>query len=344
MKRKLQWGLIGTGAIARKFANGLRESRTGELAAIGSRSQESARRFAAEFPAACHGSYEALLADPCVDAVYISTPHPMHAEWAIKAAKAGKHILCEKPLAMNHAEALAVVEAARRNDVFLMEAFMYRCHPQTTKLVELVRAKTIGEVRLIQATFSFACQYDLGSRLLNHALGGGGILDVGCYCASMARLIAGVVAGTDFEDPVEVHAAGHIGAESRVDEYAIALLKFPSDMLAQLSAGVQLDLGSQVRIHGTDGAIFVTSPWMASPGAGLANIVVARQGVQEEMLIQADRSIYAIEADTVAEFIEQRQGPMMSWADSLGNMKTLDRWRAAIGLVYDHESGAVQPK
>src|SRR5437773_937364 len=124
MSTKLKWGLLGTGAIARKFAKGLLESKTGALVAIGSRSEHSARKFAEDFPAACHGSYEALLADPNVEVVYISTPHPMHAEWAIKAAAAGKHILCEKPLTMNHAEALAVVEAARRHDVFLMEAFM----------------------------------------------------------------------------------------------------------------------------------------------------------------------------------------------------------------------------
>src|SRR5580698_4023165 len=134
MITKLKWGIIGTGSIARKFAHGLAGSKTGQLVAAGSRTIEAAKKFTAEFPATAHGSYEALLADPEVQAVYISTPHPMHAEWSIKAAEAGKHILCEKPLALNHADAMAVMEAARSNDVFLMEAFMYRCHPQTAKL------------------------------------------------------------------------------------------------------------------------------------------------------------------------------------------------------------------
>ncbi|MDH7571262.1 MAG: Gfo/Idh/MocA family oxidoreductase, partial [Armatimonadota bacterium] len=156
MSRKLKWGILSTGRIAGVFAKGLAASTTGELVAVGSRNQASADRFGEEFGLSrCYGSYEALLADPEVEAVYIAVPHPFHAEWAIKAADAGKHILCEKPLTLNYPEAMAVVEAAVRNDVFLMEAFMYRCTPQTAKLVELIREKAIGEVRLIQANFAF---------------------------------------------------------------------------------------------------------------------------------------------------------------------------------------------
>src|ERR1700722_9820609 len=190
MSKTLNWGIIGTGRIAHVFAEGIAGSQTGTLLAVGSRTQEAADTFGDIWKVPRrYGSYEALLADDEVQAIYISTPHPLHAEWAIKAADAGKHILCEKPLALNHAEAMVVVDAAQRNNVFLMEAFMYRCHPQTAKLVELLRKKVIGDVRLIQTTFSFRSGYDLKSRLLNNALGGGGILDVGCYCTSGARLI-----------------------------------------------------------------------------------------------------------------------------------------------------------
>ena len=182
MAKHLRWGIIGTGGIAHRFAQGVQHSKTGELIAVGSRRQETADAFAKEFGVPHrHASYEALLADEDVDAIYVSTPHPMHAEWAIKSAEAGKHILCEKPLAINHAEAMAVVEAARENDVFLMEAFMYRCHPQMRRVVELVREGAIGRVCMIQATFSFQGGTDPKSRLMNNALGGGGILDVGCY-------------------------------------------------------------------------------------------------------------------------------------------------------------------
>src|SRR5947209_423396 len=165
MEQRLQWGIIGTGAIAKIFARGLAASRTGRLVAVGSRTPAAAETFADAFDAPHrHGSYDSLLADPAVQAVYISTPHPMHAEWAIKAAEAGKHILCEKPLTLNHAEAMVVVEAALRHDVFLMEAFMYRCHPQTAKLIELIRSGVIGSVRVIQVTFSFHVNVHPGHR------------------------------------------------------------------------------------------------------------------------------------------------------------------------------------
>src|SRR4051794_37840328 len=152
---KLAWGIIGTGAIAKAFAEGVNGSQTGRLAAVGSRRRETAEAFADKYGAAKrHGSHEALIADPDVRAVYIATPHPMHAELATRAMAAGKHVLVEKPMAINQYDAMAMIEAARRHDVFLMEAYMYRCHPQTKKLVELIRGGAIGEVRFIQGTFS----------------------------------------------------------------------------------------------------------------------------------------------------------------------------------------------
>lgn len=337
MKTKLNWGIVGTGAIARKFAQGLAESKTGKLVAVGSRAEHSAEKFAEEFSVTAHGDYEALIADPAVKAVYISTPHPMHAEWALKAADAGKHVLCEKPLTMNRSEALAVVEAAKRNDVFLMEAFMYRCHPQTAKLVKLVRDKVVGDVQFIQAAFSFRGDFDLQSRLLNHELGGGGILDVGCYCVSMARLIAGAVAGKPFDEPVAICGMGRVGDQSRVDEYAVASLQFPGGILAQLACGVRLALENSVRIVGTDGAIVVPSPWGMGRGTGFSKILIFKNNVPEEVLVETGKDIYAIEADHVAEHLAARQSPAMSWEDSLGNMRALDLWRESVGMIYDFE-------
>lgn len=337
MADKLKWGIIGTGGIARRFAGGLAGSKTGRLVAIGSRSVESARKFTAEFPATAHASYEALLADTNVEAVYISTPHPMHAEWAVKAADAGKHILCEKPLTINLAEAKAVIDAARRNNVFLMEALMYRCHPQTLKLVELIRDKVIGDVKLIQATFSFSFDFNADSRLLSNALGGGGILDVGCYCTSMARLIAGAAIGKPFDEPVEFLGTGHVGSQSRVDEYAVASLKFSSGILSQLACGVQLNLENNVRITGTQGTIIVPSPWVVSLHAGFSKIIIFKDGIPEEVVVEAHEGLYSIEADHVAAHIAARQAPAMPWEDTLGNMRALDLWRKGVGVVYDSE-------
>ena len=342
MADMLNWGILGAGRIARVLARGLAHSKTGRLAAVGSRSKEKAEAFAAEFGKGIrsHGSYDALLADDGVQAVYIATPHPMHALWAIRAAEAGKHVLCEKPLTLNHAEAVAVVQAARENDVFLMEAFMYRCHPQTQRVVDLLREKAIGDVRVIRATFSFNAGWSPESRLLANSLGGGGILDVGGYCTSMARLVAGVALGGDVAEPLEVAAAGHLGATG-VDEWTVATLKFPGDIVAQLATGIEVQMESTVHIFGSEGDLFIPTPWVVSREGGTSKLVLNKKGEKEprEILIETDRWLYGIEADTVAEHLEARQAPFpaMTWADSLGNMQTLDRWRAAIGLVYESE-------
>jgi len=234
MRGKTAWGIIATGRIAKKFARALAHCQTGELVAVASRERERAEQFGREFQVPnCYGSYEELLADDAVDAVYISTPHPMHAEWAIKAAEAKKHVLCEKPMGMNREEVESIIEAAKRNDVFLMEAFMYRCHPQTAKLVQLLREDVIGTIRLIQATFSFHGSGSPEHRLLKNSLGGGGILDIGCYTVSMSRLVAGVALGKDFAEPVAVHGFGCLNDTTGVDNYAVANLKFPNDILAR---------------------------------------------------------------------------------------------------------------
>lgn len=347
MADTLTWGIIGTGSIARVFARGLAGSQTGRLVAVGSRSQESADRFGDEFDVpARHDSYEALLADADVQAVYISTPHPMHAEWAVKAAEAGKHLLCEKPIGINHAEAMAIFEAARRHDVFCMEAFMYRCHPQTARLVELIREKVIGEVRVIHATFSFHCPFDAASRIYANDLGGGAILDVGCYCTSMARLVAGVATGHDFAEPIDLKAVGHLGSTG-VDEYTLAVLRFPGEIVAQLATGIAVNQEHVVRIFGTEGHIHVPNPWIPGPNGDATCIIVHRHGEEpREITSEPPAGLYAIEADTVARHLAERQAPCpaMSWNDTLGNMKTLDRWRDEIGLVYDSERPAAQTR
>jgi predicted dehydrogenase/aryl-alcohol dehydrogenase-like predicted oxidoreductase len=343
MDRKLSWGILGAGTIAKTFAKGVLGSTSGRLAAVGSRSAEKAKAFAAEFaiPAA-HASYEALLADEAVQAVYVATPHPMHAEWAIKAAEAGKHLLVEKPIAVNHADAMAIVETAIAHDVFLMDGFMYRCHPQTARVIELIRAREIGEVRSISATFSFHWpkNFDGKSRLLNNEMAGGGILDVGCYPTSMCRLIAGAAMGKAFAEPVKVEAVGHLG-KTGVDEYSAAVLKFENDIIAQCATGVQLNQENAVRIYGTSGSIFIPTPWVPAKEGGTTKIIVKRDNKpDEEITIESPRHLYALEADVVAENISRRQAPQMSWEDSLGNMRTLDRWRSAIGLTYEIEKPA----
>jgi len=342
MAETLRWGLLAAAGIARNFAKGVAHSRTGTVVAVGSRNQQKADAFADEFDIPRrHGSYEALLADPEVDAVYIATPHPMHAEWVIKAAEARKHILCEKPIGINHAEAMAMVEAAIRHDVFLMEAFMYRCHPQTHRLVELVRDGAVGEVRVIRASFGFHAGFDPERRLFANRLGGGGILDVGCYTVSASRLIAGAALGKDVADPIDVKAVGHLG-ETGVDEWAVACLKFEGDILAQVATGVSLQLQNTIEIHGRDGHIVVPRPWIPNREGGSSTIRLYEKGKDQPdaIRIETDEWLYGIEADVVAANIDNRQAPApaMSWDDTLGNMRTLDAWRDQIGLVYEMEN------
>lgn len=288
----------------------------------------SAKKFASEFDIPnVHGSYEELLKDRSIEAVYIATPHPSHAEWAIKAAKAGKHILCEKPLTMNVRETKRVLEVVRRHKVFLYEAFAYRPHPQTVKLLELIRRGAIGEVRMIQASFCYNAAYDPQNRIFAKKLGGGGILDIGCYPVSMARLIAGVVHGKKFLDPIEVQGVGHVG-RTGVDEWAAAVLKFPGDILAEVTCGVRVEGETVLRIHGSKGSITVPKPFNAGHKAGKSEILIRREGNTRTITVRSPKSLYVWEADETARCIRRglRQSPCMNWADSVGNALTLDRW------------------
>jgi predicted dehydrogenase len=339
MTEPLRWGILGLGGIAKRFAEGLAHSHTGRLLAVASRTQEKAETFGCECGAARrYGSYEDLLADPDVQAVYIATPHPAHAEWAIRAAEAGKHILCEKPLTVNHAEAAAVIDAARRHHVFLMEAFMYRCHPQTARLVELIRGGAVGEVRVIRATFSFDAGWNPEGRLLAKALGGGGILDVGCYPMSMVRLVAGAAAGKDFDDPVEVKGVARLGTTG-VDEWASAVMRFAGGVVAEVACGVRVARQSGLEVCGAEGTITLPTPWAPGREGGTSKIIVEKKGAPapEEILVETSEWLYALEIDTVGRNIGRLQAPApaMSWDDSLGNMRALDLWRESIGLRYD---------
>lgn len=340
---KTRWGILAAGRIAGAFARGVNNSDTCQLAAVGSRSQDKADAFAKEhnIPRA-HGSYESLLADDTVDAVYIATPHPHHAKWCIHAAEAGKHILCEKPMAMNQWEAQVAIETAKRCDVLLMEAFMYRCHPQTARLVELVKAGVVGEVRMISATFGFQGGFDPEGRLFKNDNGGGAILDVGCYPVSAARLIAGAALGKDFADPIKVEGAAHLG-ETGVDEWAVASLQFEGGIVANLRTAIRIGLGKEIVVHGEDGDIVVANPWIVSRDGGTSVIEVRPlKGDVQQHEVTTDKWLYQIEAETAAAAIPARRAtsPAMSPEDTLGNMRTLDAWRKSIKLVYDMETPA----
>lgn len=329
---KLRWGILGAGKFAGRFAEGIAASQTGTLTAIGSRSQENADKFGDEYKVPKrYASYQALLDDPDIDVVHISLPNHLHAEWAIKCAQAGKHILCEKPFTVNHPEAVATLEEIRKYPVFFMEAFMYRCHPQTAKLKQLITEGAIGEVRLIQVNFCYNMGPGYENIRMRYDVAGGGIMDVGCYTASMARLVAGA-------EPIEVCGSAHIGPISKVDEQATASLKFPNGTVASLACATQVATDNELRVWGSEGSIRVPNPWF--PNEGQNKIVLTKGGETQEILVEGGLPLYAIETDTVAKYLNDRQAPSpcMTPEDTLGNMKTLDLWRYSVGLKFDGEN------
>ncbi|KAI9496134.1 hypothetical protein BDB00DRAFT_810615 [Zychaea mexicana] len=339
----LKWGIIGTGSIAHTFATGLKAAKRGELVAIGSRAKESAVKFGAQYGVPddkCYATYAELFNDPSVDIVYISTPHPQHCEVSIQAAQSKKNILVEKPFAMNEAEATRILAAAKENDVFLMEAYMYRCHPQTCKIVELVHNGSIGDVKMIKANFAFDGRpLGASSRLWRNELGGGAIMDIGGYPMSFARLIAGAATNSGFANPTEIKAVGHVQADTQVDEWTTASLAFGEKISAQLFTAIFADLDSCIEVLGSKGSIKAPNLWRPDlPAMAPMKIELTEYGKEPQVVAfdLPEPDLYAIEADAVADAVFQgaKECKYMTWEDSMGQIRAIDKWRKEIGLIY----------
>jgi xylose dehydrogenase (NAD/NADP) len=266
--RPLRLGILGAANIARAFTSGVAASQTVTVAAVASRDAAKAERFAQECGIPRHlGSYEALLADPEIDAIYNPLPNSLHAEWSIRAVEAGKHVLCEKPLAMNAAEARAMFAAAKQHGRYLVEAYPYRAQAQTLKLRELLDAGAIGKVQLIHASFG-AFFTDTTNIRLKPEVGGGSLLDAGSYAVSLALLAAG-------EPPQRVSASAR-WFDTGVDRSVAATLEFPGGALAQISSSFGAAFHRQALIAGDAGTIETT--YLNHPPVGGPPILVLRQG------------------------------------------------------------------
>ena len=242
-------GILGCANIARQFARDVAPSRLVRIDAVASRDAAKAAAFAAEFGITrTHGSYDALLADNALDAVYIPLPNSLHAEWAARAAQHGRHVLCEKPLAMNVAEARTMFDAARQHGVMLLEAYPWWFQPQTAALLGLLHEGAIGTVRLVQSTFGFSLRDPAGTNIRSlAAMGGGALLDAGSYCLSLIRLVMGCA-------PQRVHASARLGPTG-VDLATAATLHFADGAVAQLSCAMDMALHRHATIVGSDGVI-----------------------------------------------------------------------------------------
>ncbi|MDE2951236.1 MAG: Gfo/Idh/MocA family oxidoreductase [Chloroflexota bacterium] len=329
MTDSIRWGLIGLGSISRKFAAGLGALPDAEVYAVASRSGEKADAFGAEFGASkCYGSYEALANDPDVDVVYIGTPHTYHLSNTLLCLKAGKHALCEKPFAVNRAQAQEMVDCARANKRFLMDAFWTRFFPGMVKLRELLADDVIGDVMLLQVDFGFRMGQILPEhRLFNPELGGGALLDVGVYCVQLASMVFG-------KQPSEILSQCTLGSTG-VDELSATIFKYSDYELATIATAIRLNTPQEARIIGSKGVIALSEWWRPS------EMTVAVSGQEPETLkFQNEGNGFNYEAAAVGDCIRSGliECDVMPLDETLAIMDTMDRIRAVWGLRYPAES------
>lgn len=324
---KLKWGVISTANIGRRAViPAIQCSNNGSVIAIASRSQEKARTIATELgiPRA-YGSYEALLEDENIEAVYIPLPNSLHREWTIKAAEAGKHILCEKPLALNATECEEMEAAAIRSGVKLMEAFMYRFHPQTEKVQELIFQGVVGQLRLIYASFTFRLANPNNIRL-QPELGGGALMDVGCYCVNIARTLARA-------EPVQVQAFANWGSTG-VDEEMAGTLRFADGLLAQFGCGLTLERREVYQVAGTEGYLNVPSAFLPGSDDTMVYEHHGRQGTTAHAVHGVDE--YQLMVDHFADCVLNDKPLRYPPVEAAANMR-------AIEALYESARNGGQP-
>lgn len=316
-QKTIKWAILGTSFISTVMASAIQSSETSELYAIGSRSDKTAHDFAKSYSIPhIYTNYHDLLNDPNVDAVYIGLPNHLHKEWIINAAKAGKHILCEKPLVISIDEAHEVIEVVKQCDVFCMEALMYRSHPFIEKIQALLAEKMIGDVKLYTANYT-AHIVDVAN-----PTAGGSIRNLGCYPISLIRLLAKA-------EPVEMHSMGRLSQVTSNDNQASVLLRFADESIAVVSTADDIKMFWQFDIHGTAGSIkVITNPWL--PTLDENKLIVYRNGQAPlEVNVTADKPLYTYQIDVVNENIAKvdvNRSTGISLEDSLGNTIVLETW------------------
>ena len=308
--RTLNWGLLSTARINRALIHPLHASKRTTLLAVASRTESSAEAYAREWkiPRA-HGSYEALLADPDVDVIYNPLPNHLHAEWTIKALRAGKHVLCEKPFALTLPEVDAMIAASKETGKTLAEAFMYRHHPQTLKVKELVDGGALGQLQLIKGAFTFTLTREGNFRSVKE-MGGGSIWDVGCYPISYARMLAG--------EPSEVFG-WQVEGQSGSDMSFFGQMKFANGVHAQFDSGFQSPLRSHIEIVGSRASLIVPAPFKP----GRTSEIFLRHGEDEERIKIKGQELYMGEVDDMCDAILLGKPPRISLAESRGNVATI---------------------
>jgi D-xylose 1-dehydrogenase (NADP+, D-xylono-1,5-lactone-forming) len=319
----VKWGIVSTAHINRLFLAGARQSPDVEILAVASRDRQRADAYARDNGIErAYGSYDALLADPDVEAIYISLPNSLHVEWTINALEAGKHVLCEKPLSRHAEEVERAFDVAERQGRLLMEAFMYRHNPQTRRLTELVGQQAVGRVRIIRAAFGFVAR-DPANVRLSAGLDGGALMDVGCYCVSGSRLIAG--------EPERVAGEQALGGDG-VDVAFAGVMRFGDDISAHFDAGLALASRDLLEVVGDQGTLRLTDPWHCRrPGIDLLREDAgagADADADERIEIEPANS-YRLEAENMSAAIRGEAPLLLGRADAVGQARAIEALYAA---------------
>jgi D-xylose 1-dehydrogenase (NADP+, D-xylono-1,5-lactone-forming) len=306
---KVRFGILSTAHINRLVIPPARESDKVEIVAVASREQSRAEAYAQEWEIErAYGSYEALLEDPDIDAVYISLPNTMHIEWSIKAVEAGKHVLCEKPFSRHPEEVEQAFDAAERAGYLLSEAFMYRHNPQAARIVELVREGAIGQLHVVRAAFSYSL-YDADNIRLRTEFEGGSLMDVGCYCVSGSRLLAG--------EPDTVLGRAYTGPTG-TDWVFAGSMEFPGDVFALFDCGTCLPNRDELEAIGTEGSLFLDDPWHGRTPV----IELRRDGEVERIQLDIVDS-YRLELENLADAIHGRAPQLLGREDAIAQARAL---------------------
>jgi predicted dehydrogenase len=327
MAQVIRWGILGCGHIAKKFVADLKLVKDARLVAIGARSSATADAFAEAFPVdRVHYSYEALVADPAVDVIYIATPHSFHYEHTLLCLQHGKAVLCEKPFAMNSWQTKRMIDTAKEKKVFLMEALWSKFLPQYDKVQELLKAGKIGTLKSVLVNFGFRPAPPIKPRMFDPALGGGTMMDIGIYNVFMAMSVLGK------PDSIE---ASMTPAATGVDEQCAVLFKYDNGAMAQLFSSFTTDLPTEAEINGTEGRIKLTSRFF-DPNA---QIELYTGGLDTKQLIEVPKEQgfgYQYQARHVNACLQQglTESPVMRFEDTLALMETLDTIRRAAGIKY----------
>lgn len=339
---KIRWGVIGTGAIANAFAHSIKHCNYSELISVYGRNKETLKVFSKKFNINGTDAVEKLVSSNDIDAIYIATPHSSHFKYALEAIKNKKHVLCEKPIAMNHIESMVLFGLAKDFEVFLMEAYMYRTHPQTFNILQNIECLRGSNEKIeINSSFGFYAEIPKEHRLRNPMLGGGAIMDVGCYPLSMSKLLAGRLLKKPYADPKSIEVCGNLD-ETGVDSNSKARILFSENIEANISCAINEKYENNLEIISGDYKLSVSQPWHCGQFQdGYSSIkVYSKNKLVDEISYKDEVGLFTREIDHASECIlnNKLESDLISHADSQSIMLWLDKWRKELGIKCPHES------